>query len=304
MKRNISATYYIYILISLAVFSSCDDGDVAVQSFDFEDQSLSYCDNDQSILFYVRNSSGTEAVLADLTVNLANLLSAGVLSYELAGNTNNVAYRIFDASADPDYFCSAIPPTRPMVIDELVATSGRAEMLVVVNKDDLDGLSADDELPLDQDTDGDGLFDYIDFDDDGDNIPTAFELDVFNNDGDNNPLTNPLDTDQDGIPNYLDPDDDGDGVLTIDEDLNGDLDPTNDFTEPSIGPDYLNANIFLSTPQDDYREHNYQVVSSIDLTLLDLVLTASGREIIKEVLFMGSIPSFLTTTVTQTPIRD
>ena len=304
MKRNISATYYIYILISLAVFSSCDDGDVAVQSFDFEDQSLSYCDNDQSILFYVRNSSGTEAVLADLTVNLANLLSAGVLSYELAGNTNNVAYRIFDASADPDYFCSAIPPTRPMVIDELVATSGRAEMLVVVNKDDLDGLSVDDELPLDQDTDGDGLFDYIDFDDDGDNIPTAFELDVFNNDGDNNPLTNPLDTDQDGIPNYLDPDDDGDGVLTIDEDLNGDLDPTNDFTEPSIGPDYLNANIFLSTPQDDYREHNYQVVSSIDLTLLDLVLTASGREIIKEVLFMGSIPSFLTTTVTQTPSRD
>jgi hypothetical protein len=304
MKRNISATYYIYILISLAVFSSCDDGDVAVQSFDFEDQSLSYCDNDQSILFYVRNSSGTEAVLADLTVNLTNLLSAGVLSYELAGNTNNVAYRIFDASADPDYFCSAIPPTRPMVIDELIAISGRAEMLVVVNKDDLDGLSADDELPLDQDTDGDGLFDYIDFDDDGDNIPTAFELDVFNNDGDNNPLTNPLDTDQDGIPNYLDPDDDGDGVLTIDEDLNGDLDPTNDFTEPSIGPDYLNANIFLSTPQDAYREHNYQVVSSIDLTLLDLVLTASGREIIKEVLFMGSIPSFLTTTVTQTPIRD
>ncbi|MDC0408763.1 hypothetical protein OAM38_00965 [Flavobacteriaceae bacterium] len=304
MKRNISATYYIYILISLAVFSSCDDGDVAVQSFDFEDQSLSYCDNDQSILFYVRNSSGTEAVLADLTVNLTNLLSAGVLSYELSGNTNNVAYRIFDTSADPDYFCSAIPPTRPMVIDELIAISGRAEMLVVVNKDDLDGLSADDESPLDQDTDGDGLFDYIDFDDDGDNIPTAFELDVFNNDGDNNPLTNPLDTDQDGIPNYLDPDDDGDGVLTIDEDLNGDLDPTNDFTDPSIGPDYLNANIFLSTPQDAYREHNYQVVSSIDLTLLDLVLTASGREIIKEVLFMGSIPSFLTTTVTQTPIRD
>ena len=304
MKRKISTTYYLYILISLVVFSSCDDGDVAVESFDFEDQSLLYCDNNQSILFYVRNSSGTEAVLVDLTVNLTNLLSAGVLSYELAGNTNNVAYRIFDTSADPDYFCSAIPPTRPMVIDELIATSGRAEMLVVVNKDDLDGLSADNELPLDQDTDGDGLFDYIDFDDDGDNIPTAFELDVFNADGDNNPLTNPLDTDQDGIPNYLDPDDDGDGVLTIDEDLNGDLDPTNDFTEPSIGPDYLNANIFLSTPQDAYREHNYQVVSSIDLTLLDLVLTASGREIIKEVLFMGSIPSFLTTTVTQTPIRD
>ena len=304
MKRKLSIKYYLLLLLTIAVLGACDDGDVAVQSFDFEDQSLAYCDNDQSILFYVRNSSGTEAVLADLTVNLANLLSAGVLNYELAGNTNNVAYRIFNASAGPEYFCSAIPPTNPAVVDELTAISGRAEMLVVVNKDDLDGLASDDELPLDQDTDADGIFDYIDFDDDGDNVPTAFELDVFNADGDNNPLTNPLDTDQDGIPNYLDSDDDGDGILTVDEDLNGDLDPTNDFTDPNVGPDYLNAAVALSSPQPLYREHSYQVVSNIDLTLLDLVLTASGREIIKEVLFLGSIPSFLTTTVTQTPIRD
>jgi hypothetical protein len=304
MKRKLSTTFISSLLLGLIIFMACDDGDVAVQSFDFEDQPLSYCDSDQSILFYVRNSSGTEAVLADLTVNLNNLLNPGILNYDLAGNTNNATYRIFDAAAEPEYFCSAIPPTSPNVVEQYTAISGRAELLVVVSKDDLDGVATDDELPLDQDTDGDGLFDYIDFDDDGDNVPTAFELDVFNADGDNNPLTNPLDTDQDGIPNYLDNDDDGDGVLTIDEDLNGDLDPTNDFTDPSAGPDYLNAAVALNTPQPLYREHAYQVVSSIDLTLLDLVLTATGQEVIKEVLFMGSLPNFLTTTITQTPIRD
>jgi hypothetical protein len=189
-------------------------------------------------------------------------------------------------------------------VEQYTAVSGRAELLVVVNKDDLDGVATDDELPLDQDTDSDGIFDYLDFDDDGDNVPTAFELDVFNSDGDNNPLTNPLDSDQDGIPNYLDNDDDGDGVLTIDEDLNGDLDPTNDFTDPTLGPDYLNAAVALNTPQPLYREHTYQVVSGIDVTLLDLVLTASGQEVIKEVLFMGSLPSFLTSSTIQTPVRD
>ncbi len=304
MKRISAYRTVLFLLLGLISITACDDGDVAVQSFDFDNQPLSYCDSDQSILFYVRNSSGTEAVLADLTINLNNLLSAGILSYDLEGGSNEVAYRIFDASAGPEYFCSAIPPTTPNVVEQYTAVSGRAELLVVVNKDDLDGIATDDELPLDQDTDNDGLFDYLDFDDDGDNVPTAFELDAFNTDGDNNPLTNPLDTDEDGIPNYLDNDDDGDGILTIDEDLNGDLDPTNDFTDPSVGPDYLNSEISLITPQPFYREHDYQVVSSIDLTLFDLVLTASGREVIKEVLFMGSLPNFLTSTITQTPVRD
>ncbi len=304
MKRKLPIRHFLNWLLVLSIIAACDDGDVAVQSFDFEDQPLAYCNSDQSILFYVRNSSKTEAVLADLTVNLNNLLNPGILNYDLAGSTNNATYRIFDASAGPEYFCSAIPPTSPNVVEQYTAVSGRAELFVVVSKDDLDDVSTDDELPLDQDTDGDGIFNYIDFDDDGDNVPTAFELDLFNTDGDNNPLTNPLDTDEDGIPNYLDSDDDGDGILTIDEDLNGDLDPTNDFTDPNVGPDYLNATVNLNTSQPLYREHTYQAVSGIDLTLLDLVLTASGREVIKEVLFMGSLPNFLTTTITQTPIRD
>lgn len=46
------------------------------------------------------------------------------------------------------------------------------------------------------------------------------------------------DTDNDGFPDYVDPDDDGDGVLTIDEDLNNDGDPTNDIGKNGI-PNYL-----------------------------------------------------------------
>ena len=57
--------------------------------------------------------------------------------------------------------------------------------------------------------------------------------------------TTDLDTDEDGLPNYIDTDDDGDGVLTINEDANGDGDPTNDFNDPNKPdvPDYLNPDI-------------------------------------------------------------
>ena len=285
-------------------FISCDDGEIFVQSFDFENQPLSYCDNNESILFYVSNSSDTEAVLANLTLNLDDLLVTGDLSYDLSLSGNDVNFRIFDNPTSPDYFCSAIPPISPNVVQEYSAISGTAEIFVVVTQDDLDGVPTSAELPEDQDTDADGMFDYIDMDDDGDNIPTAFELDLMNSDGDNDPLTNPLDSDEDGIPNYLDPDDDGDGILTIDEDLNGDLDPTNDFTNSSVGPDYLNPDVSIYSFQSLFREHSYQALSNIDVSLIDLVLDSDGSQLIKELLFMGSIPNFLTSTIILTPIRE
>lgn len=61
-----------------------------------------------------------------------------------------------------------------------------------------------------RDTDGDGVFDVDDVDDDNDGILDRVE--DANTDGDNNPETNPTDTDGDGIPNYRDLDSDGDGI--------------------------------------------------------------------------------------------
>ncbi len=72
-------------------------------------------------------------------------------------------------------------------------------------------------------------------DDDKDGVLTADE--DLNGDGD---PTND-DTDGDGIPNYLDTDDDGDGIDTIDEDANGDGNPANDDADGDGIPDYLDT---------------------------------------------------------------
>lgn len=86
----------------------------------------------------------------------------------------------------------------------------------------------------DDDTDLDGIANYLDDDDDGDGVPTSVELQL-DEDG------NPTDTDGDGDADYLDADDDGDGILTINEDANMDGDPTNDDTDGDGVPDYLQA---------------------------------------------------------------
>lgn len=95
----------------------------------------------------------------------------------------------------------------------------------------------------DDDTDGDGIPNYQDGDDDGDGVPTAIEISATGYRIENVPF---LDTDGDGIENYLDDDDDGDGVLTINEDYNNNGDPTDDDTDGSGIPDFLEVNVTLS----------------------------------------------------------
>ncbi|TRW27549.1 hypothetical protein FMM05_02605 [Flavobacterium zepuense] len=95
------------------------------------------------------------------------------------------------------------------------------------------------------DTDADGIPDYLDTDDDGDTILTSYEIAgqtvVGFTDGAQN-------TDGDGLKNYLDADDDGDGYPTLQESPNAYANglpgvPVNPLDSDSDGtPDYLDPN--------------------------------------------------------------
>ncbi len=112
----------------------------------------------------------------------------------------------------------------------------------------------------DDDTDGDGLPDFIDEDDDGDMILTIDELTVPR--PNNRTVNTYADTDGDGIPNYLDDDDDGDGTLTIDEDYNGDGNPGNDDINNNGIPDYLDYQVTANvTLLPDSAIHIYPIPS-------------------------------------------
>lgn len=124
---------------------------------------------------------------------------------------------------------------------------------------DMDGLSDYIETcttgtdPTNPDSDGDSVNDFVEtmggmpnVDSDGDGMINALDPNDDNDcvltidedpDGDGDPSND--DTDMDRSPNYLDPDDDGDGLATCDEDANGDGDPTNDDADGDGIPDYL-----------------------------------------------------------------
>jgi heat shock protein beta len=95
-----------------------------------------------------------------------------------------------------------------------------------------------------QDTDGDGIIDALDDDDDGDHVSS---VDEFCDPNADHLPDDAMDTDLDGIPNYLDPDDDNDGIYTIFEDVAlphiypQDGDPMNDDTDGDGIPNYLDV---------------------------------------------------------------
>jgi len=293
----------VLLLLLLSIFISCNDGDVIVTTFDFDDASLQACAGDVGFLFYKINDGGTESLSFRIGISEQQFTTNNTLVSQFNGSGIFANYRIYDGTVTNSYFCNEIPPTTPNVSIEYVANSGTSTLITTATFDDNDRLERVDSNDEDDegtgDKDKDGIPNYYDFDDDGDNVPTIDELDTENVDGDNNPLTNPLDTDGDTIPDYLDEDDDGDGILTRDE-ANGTLDPTlivNGFGVPN----YLNASAIDEVVVEEFREHNYDFDSDIQLILTNLVLINGDEEITRETLNMGIIESILTGNTLRTP---
>lgn len=99
-----------------------------------------------------------------------------------------------------------------------------------------DALEAGGDLRSPKDTDGDGLIDLLDKDDDDDGLLTRLE--VYRK----GLLPQDTDTDADGVPDYLDADDDNDGRPTQVEDINADGNWLNDDSDADGKPDYRDSN--------------------------------------------------------------
>ena len=260
----------IFVVLTIGLFfqTSCDDGDILTIEFDFEDTFESCGD----LVFYKTKSDPSESlslVVNDVTFeDLFNLLAGETLTVTSSSNTFN--YRTYrNASLPSDLFCSDVPPSEVYINEDYESSNDTATFTTTLTEDDNDGIPAEfEDLNEngdydDDDTDGDGIPNYLDQDDDGDNVFTATEKPNFT---DTDGLTNAQDTDGDGTPDYLDTDDDDDGVLTRDEEsVVQDNNPTNDIRDPNVGADYLNKDVAQTVAAVAYREHTIYQTFAVTL---------------------------------------
>lgn len=119
MKKN-------FTLLLFACLLSCDDGDLAIETVDFDSittvQTCGTVSATASNLLFKIN--GSEALILELPAGLLkNEISAGVIT-SVISSTTTLTYRIFNDDVSQAYFCNTIPPTSPTVSEEVTAEEG------------------------------------------------------------------------------------------------------------------------------------------------------------------------------------
>ncbi|RDK83481.1 hypothetical protein [Marinirhabdus gelatinilytica] len=278
------------LLLLVFTLNSCDDGDVIVTSFDFEDANLQFCQGADGFVFFKINEASSESLSLVLQLDEETFSQSDAIEVPLS-TSNVMNYRTFETAPTSNYFCNSIPPTSPSVLQDYVATDGTANLNIISDFDDNDGIEEDTDSDLD--TDNDGLLNYYDFDDDGDNVPTGVEIGP--------DPENPLNTDGDDKPDYLDEDDDNDGVPTRHEITKDDPDPQNKITDPNVGADYLNDAVTEEVVYEQFIEHSYSFTTSLELFMTNVVFTNGEEQLTQESLNMGTIGTISSGTTPVTP---
>jgi len=295
--REIKMKKLVLLIFIPLLFQGCNDGDIIVTNFDFEDAQLQQCGDTSNVVFFKINPQVNESISLLIPTSQELFIETGTQTFNLSSTGSIVNYRGFDDSVTSSYFCNPVPATSPGVVLEYIGTSGIANLISETTLDDFDGIDFVNSDDLSQegfgDFDGDGIPNYHDFDDDGDNVLTSQEI------GDD-PL-NPRDTDLDGMPDYLDPDDDNDGVLTINEDIDQNLNPADDIATPGGLPNYLDPDITTSVVIEAYKEHLYNRTSDGTIIIDNLVLVSTQEQIIIQTYTLGVIEQIRNETIVLTP---
>ena len=295
--REIKMKKLVLLIFIPLLFQGCNDGDIIVTNFDFEDAQLQQCGDTSNVVFFKINPQVNESISLLIPNSQELFIETGTQTFNLSSTGSIVNYRGFDDSVTSSYFCNPVPATSPGVVLEYIGTSGIANLISETTLDDFDGIDFVNSDDLSQegfgDFDGDGIPNYHDFDDDGDNVLTSQEIGE-------DPL-NPRDTDLDGMPDYLDPDDDNDGVLTINEDIDQNLNPADDIATPGGLPNYLDPDITTSVVIEAYKEHLYNRTSDGTIIIDNLVLVSTQEQIIIQTYTLGVIEQIRNETIVLTP---
>ncbi len=122
----------------LFVLFSCDDGDLQIETLDFDSASIQFCTtvvaNEANVLFKLNDSEALILQLAAGTIK--NEVTTDTIESSVGANgPTKIIYRTFSDKVSKAYFCSEIPLTEPMVIEEIIAEGGTVSITTVLSDD-------------------------------------------------------------------------------------------------------------------------------------------------------------------------
>ncbi|WP_297706348.1 hypothetical protein [uncultured Eudoraea sp.] len=127
----------VFLFFIFCFFNSCDDGDLIIEAVDFNDISITFCESTTTInstLFFKLNSA--EALVLELQSGiLKNEVSTDTIKSAIPGQSQLI-YRTFSDNISNNYFCDAVPPITPTVVEEFEGEGGDVFITTVKSESD------------------------------------------------------------------------------------------------------------------------------------------------------------------------
>lgn len=124
-------------LLMVLLMCSCNDGDLQIETIDFDNEDIQFCESSpdiKSTIFFKINSKN--ALILDLQSGiLQNEDSDGEIISPVPGSSK-ITYRTFSDDVSKKYFCDDIPPASPTVLEEISAEGGSIFISTVQSQSD------------------------------------------------------------------------------------------------------------------------------------------------------------------------
>lgn len=117
---------FIVLLVCAFIFNGCNDGELTIQTFNFDPAAaINSCSVNNGLFFKVKNNEAL--ILKTPITTFANTVTPANSPRTLVINsTNQVIYRSFNSIISTSYFCGSLPPATPAVTEEWYASDGIA----------------------------------------------------------------------------------------------------------------------------------------------------------------------------------
>ena len=125
-----------FLLSSLYLLLSCSDGDLQIETLDFDNIAVQNCGklSINTELFFKINDN--EALILTLQSGvLKNEITVEDIESAVPGQSKLI-YRTFSDKATTDYFCNNVPTVSPIVQGEIIATKGFVIIKTVASDND------------------------------------------------------------------------------------------------------------------------------------------------------------------------
>lgn len=119
MKKIVS------LLLFTLILNGCDDGNLSVDSINFDDVQPQSCTN--GIIYKINNNESLLMQLSDSILDEPSAANTPQL-FDIDNTSNRVIYRAYNGDVSSENICSTIPPALPTVTTQWTATGGTIQV--------------------------------------------------------------------------------------------------------------------------------------------------------------------------------